>query len=386
MLPVASRHLRQINRAKPTVQFKPEALVINLIRQDHEAQLPGVLGHTAVETLLAFAKPQGVDLLVLSALRNQNNDRSDEAAQSLLDSLERRAAALDAVRAEELTRALNAIAETGAEHLIFKGGALAHQLYAAPHLRPRGDTDILVRERDIPRVHHALCEAGYAQAPAPDGRLVSSQRLYTLVDGREVGHSIDLHWHPFNRVRFRASFNFEELLDQSVPLPQAAPSSRAASLTDALQLACVHLLAHHAHEQRLIWLVDIDLIARKLGDTDWNHLEGTVTQRQILSECAAGLQMAKTALLTPIKSKALSSENNAETAIRRMAADRHRWRRLVDDLYNLESWSCKREYLKETLLPGRAFMDARYPGDGPLFIRYLKRLAGRGAKVLTRRQ
>ena len=48
-----------------------------------------------------------------------------------------RAAALEPVRAADLTVILDALAARGVEALILKGGALAYQVYDAPELRPR---------------------------------------------------------------------------------------------------------------------------------------------------------------------------------------------------------------------------------------------------------
>ena len=57
---------------------------------------------------------------------------------------ERVAAVFDVRREDETRRVLDAFGDAQIDVLVFKGAALAHTVYAAPHLRPRTDVDLLV--------------------------------------------------------------------------------------------------------------------------------------------------------------------------------------------------------------------------------------------------
>src|SRR5262249_2801724 len=62
---------------------------------------------------------------------------------------ERAEAALEIVRVVELGRLLRAFDAAGIQAVVFKGAALAYSLYPEPWLRPREDTDVLIRFADL---------------------------------------------------------------------------------------------------------------------------------------------------------------------------------------------------------------------------------------------
>jgi len=74
---------------------------------------------------------------------------------------QRDAVAIDCIRQAELTDVLAALAARGVRALTFKGAALAHVCYAAPHLRPHTDTDLLVSAGDVPAAEDTFARLGY---------------------------------------------------------------------------------------------------------------------------------------------------------------------------------------------------------------------------------
>src|SRR4051812_17226298 len=60
-----------------------------------------------------------------------------------------RAAAVEPLRQADIAQVLDALGGRGIETLLMKGSALAYQIYAAPELRPRSDTDLLVSPDDV---------------------------------------------------------------------------------------------------------------------------------------------------------------------------------------------------------------------------------------------
>src|SRR5688500_9349703 len=67
-----------------------------------------------------------------------------------------RAAALAHSRLDDLRAFLEALARHGVQSLLMKGTALAYDLYSAPELRPRGDTDLLIAREGIAVVRETL--------------------------------------------------------------------------------------------------------------------------------------------------------------------------------------------------------------------------------------
>src|SRR5207244_3711424 len=88
---------------------------------------------------------------------------------------ERDAAIVDCVRQAELTQVLAALADANIRTLVFKGAALAHTHYPAPHVRGRTDTDVLVPADEATALQDVLARRGYARQRETSGDLVSYQ-------------------------------------------------------------------------------------------------------------------------------------------------------------------------------------------------------------------
>ncbi|MFI5208200.1 MAG: nucleotidyltransferase family protein, partial [Gemmatimonadales bacterium] len=75
--------------------------------------------------------------------------------------------AVELLRGREITRVLGALQARGIESILLKGTALAYSVYVAPALRPREDTDLLIRAGDAEAVRRVMKNLGYT-APAYD--------------------------------------------------------------------------------------------------------------------------------------------------------------------------------------------------------------------------
>ena len=80
---------------------------------------------------------------------------------------------------------VDALAAAGVPALITKGTALAYTVYPQPWLRPRTDTDLLVRHEDVPAASLALQACGYTRSDAlSTGELVSHQYAFERTDAQ----------------------------------------------------------------------------------------------------------------------------------------------------------------------------------------------------------
>ncbi|MFI5280415.1 MAG: nucleotidyltransferase family protein, partial [Gemmatimonadales bacterium] len=73
--------------------------------------------------------------------------------------------AVELVRGREITRVLGALHARGIQPILLKGTPLAYSVYDAPALRPREDTDLLIRFEDCDIVRQVMRGLGHA-APA----------------------------------------------------------------------------------------------------------------------------------------------------------------------------------------------------------------------------
>ena len=167
-------------------------------------------------TVVDFSRPQpctGSDRCSGWRLRQSGELPSWPASirQALLDA-ERGEAALEIVRRQELCRLLEAFAAADVPILLLKGAALAYSLYPEPWLRPREDTDLLVRSADARRASDVLASAGYRPALMQSGDFVTHQRLHVRSDRTGRRYACDLHWKIANPAPFADLLSPEDFL------------------------------------------------------------------------------------------------------------------------------------------------------------------------------
>lgn len=203
-----------------------------------------------------------------------------------------RAAAIEPLRAEDLAGVLDALAARGIDVLITKGTALAYDVYDAPELRPRGDVDLLVSREQARVAIDAFRELGFEDRVTSGDEHGVRQVALTRSDAHGVLHEYDLHWDVTNTPLFENALRFEELLAQSIKLPQLGPHARGLSLVDALLLACIHRVAHHHDSERIIWLVDIALLRDRMSRDEHARFWRQAADARVVGVCARSIGLA----------------------------------------------------------------------------------------------
>jgi hypothetical protein len=274
--------------------------------------------------------------------------------------------AADLLRERELRRALDALAARRVRAVVFKGAALAYTHYARPDLRPRDDSDLLVRPEVRDTAHHTLVGLGYRPPQHVTGELVSYQAIYERVlDGVAV-HTIDLHWRVANPQIFADMLSFDELDATSQAIPALGPAARGPSSPHALFVACVHRVAHHRDEKLLMWIFDIHLIASRLTMAEWADFLDLADRRKVVAICRQGLSLAVEHFGTVIPPSVMADARVSSAADRHepsaafLSRDRAQLATLVSDLRALPSWSDRGRLLREHLCPPSAYMRQVY--------------------------
>lgn len=203
-----------------------------------------------------------------------------------------RAATLEPLREEDLRALLGILEAKGIPLLITKGTALAYHLYAAPEFRPRADVDLLVALQDAPAAIGALTAAGYHEQPGSGDEHAVRQVTLTHVDRYGFRHTYDLHWAITNTPVFSSVLRFEELLPRAVPLSQLGPAAFGLSAVDALLLACIHRVAHHHDDDRLIWLVDIARLLERMSPEELRSFWTSAANAGVVGVCMRSVALA----------------------------------------------------------------------------------------------
>jgi hypothetical protein len=292
------------------------------------------------------------------------------------------------LRGREIARVCTALDGRGVPSLLVKGAALAYSLYPEPWLRPRVDTDILVAHESVGDADRVLRALGYLPAPAiTAGEFVSHQIPYEHRDPHGLSHVIDLHWKTANPQALADALPFGLLSADALHVRHGSVHARVPSHSSSLLLACVHRLGHHQLQERLVWLYDLDLLARALDESGWDRLVITARERGISAVCRHGLEAAAARLGTAVPGRVLAALGTSGLGEPSRAYTERTQRRidvLRTDLRLLPRWRDRLQLVSEHAFPPASYMMARYSAQQRLLLPalYAHRLAAGAWKWL----
>lgn len=276
---------------------------------------------------------------------------------------EREAVTVDCVRHSELVRVLAELSSAGVRVLPFKGAALAHTHYPAPHVRVRTDTDLLVAAADVPTLEEAFARLGYVRPPETAGRLVSYQSHYQRTDRHGVMHALDVHWKISNMQALADRFTFEELWQSRVPVPALGSSAVTISDVHALLLALVHRAGHHPGSRDLLWIYDLHVLASRLTPEQMLQVQELAGARGLSHIACEGLGLAREWFGTTTVDRAVDALRDRAAHQESAAVIRGPWSQadvLRLDLGALSNWRARGRLIREHLFPSASYMRARY--------------------------
>jgi hypothetical protein len=280
-----------------------------------------------------------------------------EAAASRL----REAHAHDMARVAGLRALVAAFDTAGIRALLMKGASLAYTIYPAPHLRPFDDVDLLIRRDSLAAADAALIGAGFQRQLEPDSDLASMQRHYVRPIGAAGDHIVDLHWAVSNRHAFTQVVDFEQAWAESQAVP-ALGRARGLGTADALLLACVHRVAHHADHPSLIWLWDVHLLATSLTTGGLNGVVRRAERAQVAAVLAHGLRLARHRFGTGVPSDVLErlDRTAGEPSAQFIGGISRPIDWLRSDLAAAGSFGRRVHLLREHLFPARSYVGDKY--------------------------
>lgn len=326
-------------------------------------------GH--LQTLIDDAAREGVDGLLAYAIGG--------GVDPLVDAERRRLALREGVAHDEMRRVTGAFAAAGIRTAILKGSALAYTHYPEPWVRPRFDLDLLVERADRDRSREIMRALGYHEGRPMSSRWLMQQDAWK----RPIGYDrldVDVHFELTNRQFFATKLNVTALLSRAVPAPFAGADARQLDPLDALTYACVHRVAHHSHEARLIWHADIARQAAALDPAAVARFVERARASGLASIAAQELRIAsalwndRSGALAPEIIHRLAEAGRSETAARFLSGGRGPAGDLWLDLQALPRWRDRAGLVLELLFPTRDYM-LRQPGVTPSNLpwRYIRR-------------
>ena len=162
------------------------------------------------------------------------------------------------------------LAEEGIEIIVLKGASLIAGLYGDYGFRPMSDIDVLVHEKDWPRINRTLKELGYR----------SAEKDLERIPPKLARYDVEAHMQYYSRNGTCLEFQFD-LLTIGIGMKDIAGvwarsrekeldgvKVRMLSPEDQLLHLTVHANRHGC--MRLKWLVDITETIRQGDEIDWD--------------------------------------------------------------------------------------------------------------------
>ncbi|HJQ40210.1 MAG TPA: nucleotidyltransferase family protein [Thermoanaerobaculia bacterium] len=203
------------------------------------------------------------------------------------------AAAVEPMRLDDLRIVLDALASHGVDALLMKGTPLAYELYPAPELRPRGDTDLLIPHASVEAARTAMLALGFEERITSGDEHGLRQMLFTRRDAFGIDHAYDVHWSIVNRPLLAQALRFDELRARAVPVPVISSQAMGLCPVDALLLACIHRVAHHHDSDRLIWLVDVALLRDRMSRAEHEEFWRLAAERGVAGVCMRAVELTE---------------------------------------------------------------------------------------------
>ena len=324
-------------------------------------QAPAWDEHWDPEAFVSTCRVHGVSALIASAQEDATCIVPETVSGPLAELLASHKV-FDVLHRERLGVLWRELNRQGVRAILLKGGALSLTIYSRPWLRSRGDTDLVIDERDRSKVDVTLRQLGYAPFFESQMQTASYQRAYTLTDDYGFEHTFDIHWRLSNRQIFAAALPWSDLVNNTTST--ADGDLEILTLNQIYQMLhlCAHRTTHLTSPQfsrhltpsgdRLLWLYDLYLVSRDFNEDQWNELADISQHKQISSIVHGAITTASEWF--PI--------NLPQTTAQRMqAAGRHelarhlltrsRLRTLLVDILALPHWRTRLGMLFDAAFP-----------------------------------
>jgi hypothetical protein len=175
---------------------------------------------------------------------------------------------------EELRNILSSFQCSGIQVIVLKGAALAEMLYPDISLRPFGDIDLLVRERDLEEAENRLLLMGYESTTEErrQGYGRRSREHSTYLKDESHPLYVELHTRLFPFACDLQS-EVDGLWARAVAARIGGVSSLVLSTEDTVLYLCAHAF-RHGLPIRLLWLYDLAQTIVKHGESlNWKLME-----------------------------------------------------------------------------------------------------------------
>jgi Uncharacterised nucleotidyltransferase len=246
-----------------------------------------------LDPVIALARTHGVLPLLCSCLIDSSDTDtalSSEYASQLHDeyciNLTQNLAATS-----ELLSLLAAFTQNGIPALPFKGVVLADSAYGKVGLRPAGDLDLLIYQRDVPRAAKLLIGSGYELSTPveADGTPLEAGKYEYHFERPSDGMIVEVRWR-LTQSDFRADLGMDWLWPRRQTAALLGTEVPAISPEHTLLLLCLHGSKHEW--SRLIWVCDVAQLLVSHPALDWDTVLRDANRFGLSNTLALGLLLS----------------------------------------------------------------------------------------------
>ena len=264
---------------------------------------PVVLSAVEWDSLLSELRAEQLTPFVYARLRALSGWRDvPELAQRLLAEDFQTHTLRTYLMEAELVAIAAALEDAGVPVLLLKGAALGRMVYGSPAERPVSDFDLLIPADQLEPARQALVERQYRAAglfwlTRWQQRYRAELPLVCYAPGRER-LLVELHWSLVELPYYIDRIPMAEIWQASEPVAGLS-GARLPDPATALLHSCAHWALHHSQEQRLLWLLDVDRLAR-CGRLDWDLVLDRATRWGLQLALRTIVLQAATQLGSPV--------------------------------------------------------------------------------------
>ncbi|MCB9430680.1 MAG: nucleotidyltransferase family protein [Ardenticatenaceae bacterium] len=223
-----------------------------------------------------------------------------------------------AIMGDSLHDYLRHAAERGIETAVLKGLSVSINTYGDPAMRPGGDIDILVRQKDVVASLEILdvMEIGQNWPNLMDDRYYERHHLHQQRCTPDLKLWYEIHWaldHPLTRL----TIDYEGMMDRATAGTLLGAPVHDLSVADNLIALTVHLVKHAVYlpavlhrpdlariilaDGMLMYFLDVaELIKQHEKDVDWQQLVTLCRAYGTVEMMGAVLTVCRQLLETPV--------------------------------------------------------------------------------------
>lgn len=335
----------------------------------------------SIGAIQQIIRNQGIASLLYYHLKRSNSlSQIPSQLQDRLETEEKQSIAKELYRKKLNEVVFRRLKDRGIRFLLLKGEALAHSLYPESYLRTRSDADLLFEnEADALLACNILQSEGYLKANTLSGKFVGYQFNCSKKIGSQFSHDIDVHHKISDYIWLSRKLPFDELFPASVEIRIDNIPLNTTGTVHSLIHNCIHRATNRTigQENRLIWLYDIHLLSKKMGEEEWSVLTDLTKQKSLAYIVYDALKKVNELFETPVPQKVVNDLQRAkEKENSPFGRTEKRWRLYLFDFRCNKGLKNKLTQLGEHLFPSTEYMKVKYDDSKTwnLPYYYIKRL------------